>query len=193
MRRAALLLLALAAAACAPAPRAPADSAAPAGGDEVILVGRVELVPPLRKGEQRLRGIGTGQYENRMFLLTGERARALPAEPALADYAGRIEATLGQHFFVRSRSAPFYILGGVVFLEVGGGGMSRARFPGGMRVAPRPGDKAVYIGTLRYERDEFFEVSKVTVVDEYAAASAEFKRRFGGGTQLRKALMAPAR
>ena len=193
MRRAALVLLALAAGACAPAPRAPADGGQPAGTDETIVVGRVELVPPLRKGEQRLRGLGTGQYENRIFLLTDERARTLPPEPALADYAGRIEATLGSHFFVRSRNAPFYILGGVLFLEAGGSGMSRARFPGGLQVALRPGDKAVYIGTLRYERDEFFAVRKVTVVDEYAAAGAEFRNKFGGGATLRKALMTPVK
>lgn len=189
MTRAAALLLALALAACAPAPLAPVDSAQAIGGGETLLVGRVELVPPLRKGEQRLRGIGTGQFENRIFLLTDERERALPRDLAIADYAGRIEATLGEFFFVRSRSAPLHILGGVLYLEVGGSGMSRARFPGGLKVALKPGDRAAYIGTLRYHRDEFFEITKVSIMDEYGAANAEFKKKFGSGVPLRKALM----
>lgn len=191
MRRAIALLLGLALAGCAPAPRAPADGGQDVGGGETIVVGRVELVPPLRKGEQRLRGIGSGKFENQILLLTDETLRKLPADPAIADYAGRIEATLGSHFFVRSNSRPFYVLGGMVFLEVGSG-MSRARFPGGLKVALKPGDRAVYIGTLRYHRDEFFEITKVSIVDEYGAAQAEFRKKFGG-VPLRKALMTPAK
>jgi hypothetical protein len=115
----------------------------------------------------------------------------LPRPPAVADYAGRIEADLGKLFVVRSDSRPFHILGGVLFLDVGGSSMNRAYFPGRLRVPLRAGDRAVYVGTLRYHRDEFFEITKVTVVDEYGAASAEFRRKFGNGTTLRKALMAP--
>jgi len=192
MTRAFALLLALALAGCVPAARAPVESDRAVGSGETIVVGRVELVPPLRKGEQRLRGIGTGSYENRVFLLVDERKRALPPDPALSDFAGRIEATLGSHFFVNSRSTPFYILGGILFLEVNPG-VSRVRFPGGLRVALKPGDHAVYIGTLRYHRDEFFEITRMDVVDEYGVANAEFTRKFGGGVPLRKALMAPAK
>jgi hypothetical protein len=79
----------------------------------------------------------------------------------------------------------------MVFLEVGSG-MSRARFPGGLKVALKPGDRAVYIGTLRYHRDEFFEITKVSIVDEYGAAQAEFRKKFGG-VPLRKALMTPVK
>jgi hypothetical protein len=192
MRRAYAPLLALALAGCVPAPLAPAYNAESVGTSETIIVGRVELVPPLRKGEQRLQGMGSGSYENRMFLLTGERERPMPPDPAVSDYADRIEATLGSHFFVRTRNAPFYILGGIVFLEMGRG-MSRARFPGGLRVEVEPGDRAVYIGTLRYHRDEFFEITRVTVVDEYGAADAEFRKKFGSGVPLRKTLMVPAK
>jgi hypothetical protein len=174
---------------CAPAARAPLDSVDALGGEEMVLVGRVELVPPLRKGEQRIRGNVVGNFENRMFLITDEQLRPLPRELKLADYAGRVEAPLGSTFFVRSRSAPFYLLGGVLFLDFGGDTQQRAHFPGGMQVAARPGDRAVYIGTLRYHRDEFFEISRVVVVDEYAQASAEYAKKFGTRYPLRKALM----
>jgi len=183
-----ILLLALMAG-CAPAPRAPLDSVDALGGEEMVVVGRVELVPPLRKGEQRIRGNVVGNFENRMFLITDEHPRPLPRELKLADYTGRVEAPLGSTFFVRSRSAPFYLLGGVLFLDFGGDTQQRAHFPGGMQVAARPGDRAVYIGTLRYHRDEFFEISRVVVVDEYAQANAEFVKKFGTRYPLRKVLL----
>jgi hypothetical protein len=47
----------------------------------------------------------------------------------------------------------------------------------------------VYIGTLRYHRDEFFEISRVVVVDEYAQANAEFVKKFGTRYPLRKVLL----
>jgi hypothetical protein len=186
MTRALFLAAALALAGCVPSALAPVSSADGVGSGETIIVGRVELVPPLRKGEQRLTAIGTGSYENKMLLLTGERDRPLPADPKIADYADRIEAPLGGHFFVRSRSAPFYIQGGIVLLD---SAMSRARFPGGIRVALKEGDRAVYIGTLRYHRNEFFDITDVQVVDEYAAANAEYLKKFGAGVPLSKALM----
>jgi hypothetical protein len=189
MRRALYALLALALAGCAPAPRAPLNSLGDLASDEVMLVGRVELDPPLRKGEQRIRGNVIGDFENRLYLLADEKLRPMPDEPRVADYAGRIEAPLGSTFFVRSKGAPFYILGGVLFLEMGGSSMQRAYFPGGMQVVIKPGDRAVYIGTLRYYRDEFFEVKRVSVVDDYRAASAEFAAKFGSQAVLRKALM----
>lgn len=190
---AAFLLFAVALAGCAPAARIPAEDPAAVGSGETVVVGRVQLVPPLRKGEQRIRGIGTSNLENRIFLLTGERDRELPRNPAVSDYAGRIEATLGSHFFVRSSNRSFYILGGVLFLDAGGSTMNRAHFPGRLKVTLRPGDRAVYIGTLRYHRDEFFEITKVTVVDEYKDASTEYLRKFGATDALRKALMSPVR
>jgi hypothetical protein len=184
---AALLVLALAA--CAPAARAPLTSLDALGSDEVVVVGKVELVPALRKGEQKIRGMVVGNFENTMYLMMDEKLRPLPEDPRIADYAGRIEALIGSTFFVRSKAAPSYVLGGMLFLDIGGNSMQKAYFPGGFQVAAKPGDRAVYVGTLRYHRDEFFEVTRITVVDEYREASAAFEAKFGKGQTLRKALL----
>ena len=81
MTRVFVLLTALALAGCVPSALAPVSSADGVGGGVTIIVGRVELVPPLRKGEQRLTAMGTGSYLNLMLLLTGERDRPLPTDP----------------------------------------------------------------------------------------------------------------
>ena len=166
MRAPAALVALLALAACAPAPRAPLTSLSALGSDEVVVVGKVELVPALRKGEQKIRGMVVGNFENTVYLMMDEKLRPLPQDPRIADYAGRIEARFGSTFFVRSKAAPSYILGGILFLEIGGQSQEKIYFPGGFQVAAKPGDRAVYVGTLRYQRDEFFEFQRITVVDE---------------------------
>ena len=179
--------------ACAPAPRAPLTSLDSLGRDEVVLVGRVEIVPPLRKGEQKIGGNVIGNFKDRLYLMADDKPRALPQDPRVADYAGRIEAPLGATFFVRSKAEPFYVNGGILFLEFTGASQQRIYFPGGLRVEIKPGDRAVYIGTLRYTRDEFFDIKRTQIVDEHREASKEFAATFGAGAVLRKALMTPVR
>ena len=188
--RAIAVFAALALVACAPAPRAPLGSIDSLSRDEVVLVGKVELVPALRKGEQKIRGMVVGKIENTMHLMMDDKLRPMPSDPRIADFAGRIEAPIGETFFVRGKAAPSYLLGGLLFLDIGGSSQQKAIFPGGFQVAVKPGDRAVYIGTLRYQRDEFWEIQRVTIVDEYAKASAEYEAKFGKGQPLRKALMA---
>lgn len=182
-------LLVLTLGACAPAARAPITSLGALGSDEVVVVGKVELVPPLRKDEQKIRGMVIGNVQNTMLLMMDEKLRPMPEDPRIADYSGRIEAPLGNTYFVRSKASPSYILGGVLFLDIGGSSMHKAHFPGGFQVAAKPGDRAVYIGTLRYHRDEFFEITRIQVVDDYREASAEFEAKFGKGQPMRKALL----
>lgn len=182
---AAMLLLG----ACVGPAREPVDSLSGLNGGETVVVGRIELVPPLRKNEQKLKGLGTGNFENKIILIADGQYRTLTDEPGMADYAGRIEAKFGQTFFVRSDNKPFYILGGMMYLDLGGSEMNRAYFPGGLKVSLKPGDKAVYVGTVQYHRNEFFEITKATVIDDYGRANAEFKKKFGAKYPLRKALL----
>jgi len=190
---AANLLLLGALSACVGAAREPVDSLSELGGGETVVVGRVELVPALRKDEQKIKGLNSSSFENKVFLIADEHYRVLKEEPVMADYAGRIEAILGKNFFVRSNSKPFFILGGMLYLDLGGREMNRAYFPGGLKVSIKPGEKAVYVGTLQYHRNEFFEITKVAVVDDYERATAEFKKKFGVKYPLRKALLTPAK
>jgi hypothetical protein len=177
---------------CSPGVREEIDTLSQLGDGDTLVVGRVELVPPLLKGEQRIKALNSGHYENKIFILADERDRVLPPEPRIFGFAGRIDAVLGSTFFVRSSAKPFYILAGVMFLDLGGKEYNKAYFPGGLRASLQPGDKAVYIGTLQYHRNEFFEISKVVVGDDYERANAEFKNKFGAKIPLRKALLTRA-
>ncbi|MEW6332282.1 MAG: hypothetical protein AB1560_12565 [Pseudomonadota bacterium] len=188
-RLAAALMLLGALGACVGPAREPVSSLSGLNGGETVVVGRIELVPPLRKNEQKFKGIIVGDWENKIVLITDDQYRQLTDEPGMSDFAGRIETKFGQTFFVRSDSKPFYVLGGMMYLDLGGSEINKAYFPGGLKVALKPGDKAVYVGTVRYHRNEFFEITKATIIDDYDRAHAEFKKKFGAKYPLRKALV----
>ncbi len=157
--------------------------------NETIVVGRVELVPPLHEHEQRLRGPMSRKYENKMFLIVDEEYRELTEEPGWGDFKGRIDAPFGEEFIVRSPNEPFYVIAGMMILTMGRSGTDNAYFPGGLKANIRPGDKAVYIGTIRYHRDEFFEITNAEIVDDYDRVKREFEERLGVKYPLRKALL----
>lgn len=172
-------------------------SSVPAG--ETVLVGKVILQPPLAPGEQKL-GDSYREFENLAMLIAGESLRPVP-QLKLGDLSRRIDAPFDKFYFVRGPAKPFYILKGWVVMrakvEVVGPGADRspdqtaAPLHGAFRIDIRAGDRAVYIGTIQYFRDEFFSTEKVVVRDEFSAANAEFKRRFGNEAVLRKALAVP--
>ncbi len=195
-RQALVFLLSLAAflAGCAGAPLQPLDSISALSSGETVIVGRIELVPPLEDGEQRVesRGLFINPYademKNGVYLLTGEKSRAI-VEPSLSDYNNRIEAKLEKPFYVRAKSAPLHINAAEIMMSVDRYGTNKVRLPARFRVDIKPGDKAVYIGTVRYHRDEFFEITKVEVVDDYAKERAAFNKKFGGGVTLKKSIV----
>ena len=191
-RAAIALLLAAALGACAGPARELVDGWSEVGAGEAVVVGRFELVPPLGKDEQKIQSLNAGEFENKIYVIADDSYRTIKGEPKTADFNGRIEATLEKTYFARSSDKPFYILGGVVYLEIGRG-MSRAYFPGGLKVPLRTGDKAIYIGTIRYTRDEFFEIKKVSIVDDYDRANTEYRKKFGTRIPLRKALVTPVK
>lgn len=182
--------------ACVPTSRIkPVQTLAEVQAGETLLVGRIELVPPLKPGEQKLSDTYR-EYDRLAVVIVGDVPREMHSL-GLGDLKQRINAPFGQHFFVSHPTQPFYILKSWVVMnakiEVGSGNAGRpadttAPLEGIFRVDLRPGDKAVYIGTIRYHRDEFFGTTKVVVGDDYASANAEFQRRYGTGISLRKSL-----
>jgi len=188
----------LLASACVPSSSIkPVNSLAELADGDVLIVGRVELDPPLAKDEQDL-GDSYEEYRNAVMLITDDKLRDA-SELAYGDLSSRIDAPFGETFFVSHAAEPFYILKGWVVMrakvEVIGPGESytsgNAPLSGIFRVDVRPDDKAVYIGTIRYHRDDFFGTEKVVIRDDFNAAHAEFRHRFGNEISLRKALVRP--
>jgi hypothetical protein len=198
--RPALLLAAacLVLAACGPQPEQPVTRLSDIGSDSVVVVGRLELQPPLKPNEQQLK-MGTidpfdaaDRFRDRGFLWFG-RVADMPAEKG--DFV--MNPHLGELYFLRVPKNTPYLLGGYIMAQyvtrmISPRSMAvddaRIEIPGGVRYDMRPGDRAIYVGTLVLHRDEFNEVTKAVIVDDYPAAAAAFRKRFGQGTDLRKAI-----
>lgn len=183
---------------CVPASTiTPVDSLSQVGNDQVIVVGKVELDPALSREEQTL-GENYEEFRNLALVITDNELRPTPTL-GLGDLAKRINAPLGETFFVGHPAEPFYILKSWVVMNAEIKMVAPDAAPvdgnaplfGTFAINVQPGDQAVYIGTIRYHRDTFFGTEKVEVVDDYTRANAEFTRKFGGHISLRKALAKP--
>jgi hypothetical protein len=155
-------------------------------GNQTVVVGRVELHPPLAKHEQDLSGTPLLNRNPRNTVTLAVSEHWVPGDTRSAHESDRrLDAALDRTFFVRMPARTFYVLLGHLPLDIS----ESVELPGDLRATLRPGDKAVYIGTIRYHRDEFFTVSRVQIVDDYDRANAEFKKKFGSKYSLRKALL----
>ena len=194
-----LLAIALAfAAGCVPQSNIqPVNALSDVRDGEVLIVGKVVLDPPLRPDEQVL-GESYEEYRNAVMLIVDDELRDA-SSLRYGDLSERIETPFDSTFFVGRTANPFWILQGWVVMHaeveaVGPGGSvesGNAPLFGVLRVNVQPGDKAIYIGTLRYQRDDFFGTERLEVLDDFATAQAEFRRKFGADVKLRKSLALP--
>ena len=169
--------------------------------DSVMLVGRIEIVPALRPEELDLKMSSFGDWDpmggkkmiqNRAILYLADRPDA-PQAPTRSITNPPLE----QLFFMRIPKRDRYVAHAMVYLT------HRVRVTGPrsadvdttelwlplrLELDIRPGDRALYVGTWRARRDEFNEVGSVQVLDHYALAQAEMRKRFGSEAALRKAL-----
>ena len=179
--------------------------------DEVILVGEIQLRPKIRKDEQQINFNSVdvldikSKYMNRAILTVD----AIP-NPKEGAYQIMLNPELEQTFFIKVPKDKKYLVKGQIMLQfvnrvtgmVYSGGQwmrtmetdkSEIILPGNYQLDIRPNDKAVYIGTLRYNRDAFNSITSVKVYNNYKQAAKEFAQRFGTGKVLRQAFVKPVK
>jgi hypothetical protein len=196
-----LLLAALFLSACVGPPLPLAGSPGDVLPGETVVVGRIEIVPPLDEGEQKMETVSTdrgvilvnptaSKYRNTVILVTDGVMREM-GEPRIGDYRGRMEVPLSETFYVRVPGGPRYVLATEILMQLQATGLEKFRLPAGYKIDIRPGDTAVYMGTVRYHRNDFYDITKVEIVDEYRSELAAFRKAFGKKAGLRKALIIP--
>jgi len=165
----------------------------------VLVVGQVELVPPLQPGEQQLK-LGTFDPLDMAGKLRDRAVLHLANEPKAAEETWEvINPRLGETFFFRIPQDKRFVVMGTITTKRVTTKVTRRHVVEDVSeiLLPRlefdikSTEKAVYVGTLRLHRDEFNEVTKAEILDHYAGASAEFKKKFGNRAVLRKAMAKP--
>lgn len=162
--------------------------------DSVLLVGRIELVPALAANEQHL-DIGLDPFGTRDYF-AGRAILYLSDKPIYEDWTSNaINPSLEQTWFVAVPRSQRYMVRGSVTMAYNKrtGGQTELLIPAPIEFDMKSGDKAIYIGTLRLHRDEFHEVTKAEIIDQYPKALAEYRAKFGADAPLRKAPARPVR
>lgn len=164
--------------------------------NEVAIVGRIELVPPLSAEEQELQTGTSERFRGKAVAVFSDKLMDLDDLP-MGIGNDAVMAKLGKDFFARMQKRNEYIYSGSFILArsaVTSSGymgqnatihMDQINLPGGLKYAVKPGDRAIYVGTLRYYRDDFNSITKVKYIDDYKRVSKTFAARFGKGIKLR--------
>ena len=152
---------------------------------EILLVGKVELIPKLEKVEQQnLKGIGTSKFKGRFGLIfSAQKPTYKKGSQSGTTYKQMDNYALvepGKTFFIRyPRGMPVYYLGGVIHLSSGGGSLDSMKLPGGIAYVPRKNARAIYLGTIRYNRDDYNAITKVRLVNQLGQAKRALRRETG--------------
>jgi hypothetical protein len=153
---------------------------------EIFIVGRIEVIPKIRKEEQDLKTIGSGRLINKVHAYFSDKFVNI-TEDSFSIMGTISEIPLEEDFVIkRKKSEMLYYSGGNIWLESSASrsgymnknttiNIGKLRLPGDMVYKIQPGDKAVYVGTIRYNRDTYNGITKVSYVNEYARANAKFQ------------------
>lgn len=166
------------------------------GADAVMVVGKIEIVPRIKPEEQSFKA--NDPFNTKRHIL----GRAILFMADKPEYQERTDTALNpvleQTYFLKVPRSKRYMVKGSVTMAYALRVVSRRQavadqtelmLPSPIAFDVRPGDRAIYVGTLRLHRDEFHEVTKVELRDEYAKAVAEYRTRFPGAPLPRKALL----
>lgn len=163
---------------------------------EVVLVGKIELDPPLQPGEQQIDSgpfLDKNLFLNKVGVAIDPKNRVFKSAPGLGEVKTYFEATFGENFFVLIPKKTMYINFIGFHLIVTQGGSELHPLPAGLKIEIKPGDEAVYMGTLHYKRNEFMDILKSSIVDEQISAQREFQKQFGTRMKLTKRLAVPVK
>lgn len=167
MNRRLLLLSCLLLQACAMPRALPEATDLRAGNAEVVVIGKIELVPPLDAREQKTHWnvVGEKRMLGRIWMATGaEHKPVKTSQIDASEFQGSLEAQWGVPFMVKAPRQRTYLNGGLAHLDLLE--QDKLWFPGGYYFEVPAGASAVYIGTLRFHRNDFNRITRVEVLDE---------------------------
>lgn len=145
-----------------------ADDLNPERG-RVVLLGKVELVPPFeaeKEQDTHWNVIGDGRIVNKLYLALGEELQPVSTgRPRLSEWQSTMEVVWNEPFILETGFRKAWVNGGLVQFDAAR--QDFMWFPGGLAYSAPEGVDTLYIGTLRYYRDDFNNILSVEVLDEW--------------------------
>ncbi len=170
----------------------------PRSSDKVILVGSFEITPRIEQSlnasnrvmvpvENALFGSAEDALGNRLvtgFLPYGTRVRrTIYSTP----WTGTTHSVpLDDLFFIEVDRTAIQLQPGKYFLS--NAGVDTITLPGGQVTATHPSAQVVYVGTIRFRRDDFFAITDVRVIDRFSQVAATTRHRYGPDITIAKSL-----
>jgi hypothetical protein len=165
---------------------------------ELVVVGRVEFVPRLTDEDQEVDFIGDEDSIKKKVFLGVDRKFVLFDKETLekgnvniTDVETLVHAAFEETFYVKKDREALHIPYVMFYSKLTGRAQHRTFLPAQLRVDFQPGDRAIYIGTIRYHRNEYFDITKFEIADDFAKEEAAFRKKFGGKVRLVKRLAIP--
>jgi hypothetical protein len=138
------------------------------GESEVVVIGKIELVPPLNpKFEQKTHWnvfVDKRIVSHVLVATAGEYKPVKTSKLDVADFQSALDVEWGVPFMVKATRQRTFFNGALAHLDVPT--QDELWFPGGYYFDVPKGAAAVYIGTLRYFRDDFNTITRAEVIDE---------------------------
>lgn len=186
-----LALVCLALQACAlPRPMPEAESLK-TSASEMVVIGKIELVPPINAAfEQRKywNALGEDRMLNHVLIATGAEYKPVDTSNMHGrDFANSVEAKWDVPFMVKAPRQRTFLNGGTTYLDIVKG--EQLWFPGGYYFDVPRGARAVYIGTLRYTRNDFNTITKVEIINEREDVVEALKKTGESPLQVQTSLL----
>ncbi len=176
---------------------------------QAILVGRIELDPARGKSEPVIETNGSWMPESVKDMLKeanlylGRAVGPQKGEPEKGDYTAVIKAHFGDLFFARLDPGSAYLQSMSYVVRYGSNithktdgsaqGMQQRIAKAAMRlnskIAIQAGDQVIYVGRLRFKRDEFNNFKGLQVIDESGVDLKAIRDKLGATVKVRKVLV----
>lgn len=167
--------------------------------DEVIVVGKLQLLPHIRKDEVIYKNIivfGKNELHRQLRLIVSDKYYDLKGKAAF-DYTDSVLTFDGDYFyFTWKRKKPLHILGTTFTTRWTQTNRDSMTFTikKGLKINRFKKGKAFYLGNITFKRDEFFNIKKIDINQKgLKKAQRIFRKKYKTRMKLRKAKLSSSR
>ena len=169
--------------------------------DEVIVVGKLQLLPHIQKDEVQLTNFITlGKHEFEPYqslrLIVSDVYYDLEGQAA-HDFSDAVFTIDGEYFyFTWNRNKPMHILGTSFITRSTQTNIDTMTLSlnKGLKVSHSKKSKAIYVGAISFKRDEFFNIKDIKISQKgYKKARTAFRKKFKTKMNLEKAKLSSSR